>query len=87
MKKNDNKGANTKMGKKEIVNNDPVSNFRELVDRYKRFEDNVAFQYKQKGKIKDITYKKFREDIKALRNRTFEFGRHRKNSNNWKQSL
>ncbi len=87
MKKNDNKGANIKMGKKEIVNNDPVNNFRELVDRYKRFEDNVAFQHKQKGKIIDITYKKFREDIKALRNSTFELRRYRKNSNNWQQSL
>lgn len=71
------------MGKKEIVNNDPVSNFRELVERYKRFESNIAFQHKQKKKIIDITYKQFREDIKALRNGTFKLRKYRKNSNHW----
>ena len=53
------------MSKKEKVNNEPISNFRELVERYKSFNDNVAFKYKQKGKIIDITYKQYAEDIKA----------------------
>lgn len=52
------------MGKK--VNNEPVCNFRELVERYKSFGENIAFKYKQKGKIVSITYKQYVDDIRAL---------------------
>ena len=81
MKKKEHK---REMKKKEIVNNDPVRNFRELVDRYKRFEENIAFQYKQRGKITEIKYKQFRDDIKAIRNSTFKLRKYRKNSHHWK---
>ncbi len=61
------------MGKKDRVNNDVVYNFRDLLKRYQKYGDNIAFEYKQKGKIKTVTYKKFAEDIKALRNSYFKF--------------
>ena len=41
-----------------------VTNFRELVKRYEEFEELTAFKYKEKGEIKEISYKKFVEDIK-----------------------
>lgn len=43
-----------------------VNNFRELLERYKTFNDNIAFKYKQKGKVVSVTYKQYIEDIKAL---------------------
>lgn len=43
-----------------------VENFRELVERYETFGENVAFKYKKDGEIKEITYKKFVEDIKKV---------------------
>lgn len=43
-----------------------IENFRELVERYKKFENNIAFKYKQKGKLIEITYKKYIEDIKRV---------------------
>ena len=52
------------MGQK--VNNEPVCNFRELVERYKSFGENIAFKYKQKGKIVSVTYKQYADDIRAL---------------------
>ena len=52
------------MGQK--VNNEPVCNFRELVERYKSFGENIAFKYKQKGKIISVTYKQYADDIRAL---------------------
>ena len=51
---------------KEIVNNDPVHDFRELVKRYQGFGENIVFKYKQKEEIIEITYKQYVEDIKAL---------------------
>ena len=54
------------MGKNKKNKFKLLSNFRELVERYKEFDENVAFKYKQKGKIIEITYKKFVEDIRAL---------------------
>lgn len=54
------------MGKNKKNKFKLISNFRELVERYKEFDENVAFKYKQKGKIIEITYKKFVEDIRAL---------------------
>lgn len=54
------------MNKKEKVKNQVMHNFRELVERYKNFEENIAFKYKQKGKIVNVTYKQFVEDIRAL---------------------
>ena len=54
------------MSKKEKVKNQVMHNFRELVERYKNFEENIAFKYKQKGKIVNVTYKQFVEDIRAL---------------------
>ena len=43
-----------------------VTNFRELVKRYENFEELTAFKYKEKGEIKEISYKKFVEDIKKV---------------------
>jgi len=54
------------MSKKEKVNNEPVHNFRELVEKYKSFDDKIAFKYKKNGEIVDITYKKYAKDIEAL---------------------
>lgn len=44
----------------------PIKNFRELVKRYEQFGDKVAFKYKEAKEVKEITYKKFAEDIKAM---------------------
>ena len=68
---------------KEIVDNTPVQDFKELVERYKKFGSHVAFQHKQRGEIVDITYEKFAEDIRALRNSNIKH-RSRKSSNNRK---
>ena len=56
------------MSKKEKLKQDyqEIKNFKELVERYKEYDSNVAFKFKQKGKIIDITYKQFSEDIRAL---------------------
>lgn len=54
------------MSKKEKANFTPVQNFRELVERYKNFGENIAFKYKQKGKIIEVTYNQYVDDIKAL---------------------
>lgn len=43
-----------------------INNFRELVERYKTYGDKVAFKFKENGEIKEITYKKFAEDIIAF---------------------
>lgn len=44
----------------------PITTLRELVDKYETLGESIAFKYKQKGKVIDITYKKYAEDIKAL---------------------
>lgn len=54
------------MKKKESQVKEQVLNFRELVQRYERFGENVAFKYKKDGKIKEITYKQYVEDIKKV---------------------
>ena len=36
-----------------------IKNFKELVERYKEYDSKVAFKFKQKGKVIDITYNKF----------------------------
>lgn len=44
-----------------------ILNFRDLIHkRYQRFEDKTAFKYKEKGEIKEVTYKQYIEDVKAL---------------------
>ena len=53
------------MNKKQNIKDITVTNFKELIDKYKIFNDKVAFTYKQKGKIVNVTYKQFAEDIKA----------------------
>ena len=42
------------MGSK-IKFSEEISNFRELVKRYEKFGDNIAFKYKKDGQIKEIT--------------------------------
>ncbi len=54
------------MSKKEKANYTPIHNFKELVDIYKNFGEGIAFKYKQKGKVIDITYNQYVNDIKAL---------------------
>ena len=54
------------MKKKMNRGNKKVLNFRELVQRYERFGENIAFKYKKDGKIKEITYKQYVEDIKKV---------------------
>ena len=51
------------MGKKTEYYEE-VSNFRELVKRYEKFGDNIAFKYKKEGEIKEISYSQFVSDIK-----------------------
>ena len=53
------------MGSK-IKFSEEISNFRELVKRYEKFGDNIAFKYKKDGQIKEITYKQFVSDIKKV---------------------
>ena len=52
------------MGKKKYL--DEVSNFRELVKKYEEYAENIAFKFKNAGKIEEITYKQFIEDIKKV---------------------
>ena len=54
------------MGRNKNSNFTQISNFRELVEKYKSYNENVAFKYKQKGRIVEITYKKYVEDVRAL---------------------
>ena len=54
------------MKRKEKLNMIPVHNFRELVERYKSFGDNIVFKYKKNNQIESVTYKKFAEDIRAF---------------------
>ena len=51
---------------KNKIANSKVENFRELVERYKQFGDNIAFQYKKKKEIQDVTYDQYVNDIKAI---------------------
>ena len=53
------------MGKK-VKYNEEVENFRQLVKRYETFGDGIAFKYKKDGKIEEIPYSKFVEDIKKV---------------------
>ena len=71
------------MSRKVSKDAETIYNFQDLVQRYKTFGDNIAFQYKEQGKIQSITYNQYAEDIRALRNSNFKFG-NRKNSCNWK---
>lgn len=52
--------------KKEKI--DKVYNFKELVEKYKTYGENVVFKYKLNGKIEEITYQQYADDIKAVRN-------------------
>ena len=52
--------------KKENLEKVKILNFRELVERYKTFGDNIAFKYKKDGEVKEITYNKYVEDIKKV---------------------
>ena len=45
---------------------DKVENFKELVERYRSFGDNIVFKYKVNGEIVEVTYNKYVEDIEAL---------------------
>ena len=54
------------MKNKESQVKEKILNYRELVERYETFGDNIAFKYKKDGEIKEITYSKFVEDIKKV---------------------
>ena len=54
------------MKKKESQVKEKILNYRELVERYETFGDNIAFKYKKDGQIKEITYSTFVEDIKKV---------------------
>ena len=54
------------MKKKESQVKEKISNYRELVERYETFGDNIVFKYKKDGEIKEITYSKYVEDIKKV---------------------
>lgn len=56
------------MGKNKMKNveYEHVNNFRELVKKYENFGDNIAFKYKENKEIKEVTYRKFVEDIKKV---------------------
>ena len=43
-----------------------VLNFRELIEKYETFKENVAFKFKSNGEVKEITYNKYVEDIKKF---------------------
>ena len=43
-----------------------VLNFRELIEKYETFKENVAFKFKSNGEVKEITYNKDVEDIKKF---------------------
>lgn len=55
------------MGKKsKIKYHDEISNFRELVKKYEGYGENIAFKYKKDGKIEEITYNQYVQDIKKV---------------------
>ena len=57
------------MGKKSKVKSESVKvvNYRELVEkRYETFGEDIAFKYKEKSEIKEISYQQFVQDIKAI---------------------
>lgn len=43
-----------------------TENFQDFIKRYENFGNSVAFKYKVNSEIKEITYKQFVEDIKAI---------------------
>ncbi len=43
-----------------------VQNFRDLVKKYEKFGNNIAFKYKENNEIKEITYNDFIQDIKSM---------------------
>src|SRR5699024_11671059 len=40
--------------------------FRELVKKYEGYGENIAFKYKKDGKIEEITYNQYVQDIKKV---------------------
>ena len=54
------------MKKKESQVKEKILNYRELVERYETFGDNIVFKYKKDEEIKEITYSKYVEDIKKV---------------------
>ena len=51
-----------------------IKNFKELVERYKEYDSKVAFKFKQKGKVIDITYNKFSGGCKSTWNSNIKSG-------------
>ena len=43
-----------------------IYNFRQLVKRYEKFKENIAFKYKEKSEIKEISYEQYVYDIKYM---------------------
>ncbi len=43
-----------------------ISNFKEYIERIKKFKKNIAFKYKENDQIKEITYEQYINDIKSL---------------------
>lgn len=43
-----------------------ISNFQDYMKRLEKFEKSIAFKYKQNDEIKEITYEKYINDVKAL---------------------
>lgn len=43
-----------------------IYNFRQLVKRYEKFKENIAFKYKEKSEIKEISYEQYVYDIKCM---------------------
>ena len=41
-----------------------ISNFKEYIERIKKFKKNIAFKYKENDQIKEITYEQYINDIK-----------------------
>lgn len=55
------------MGKKPKTKyHEEISNFRELVKKYEGYGENIAFKYKKNGKIEEITYNQYVQDIKKV---------------------
>lgn len=52
--------------KSKIKYHDEISNFRELVKKYESYGENIAFKYKKDGKIEEITYNQYVQDIKKV---------------------
>lgn len=48
------------------VNVEKVYNFKELVEKYKTYGENIVFKYKENGKIQEVTYHQYADDIKNL---------------------